>query len=752
MGAGATGRLRAWLAGATLLAAAVALLRVFGQHTPIKDWVAWVYLEGALAALVFGVASLGVGHRVVQALSPHRRVPGHYTLAFATGVLCSFYAIFSLGLLGLLRTATFFVLPAALLALGLPSLLRAIREDLEGQRLDLSPVTAVVLSVGVVGLVAAYLPILNPGNIAYDARWYHLGLAENYAARGAIRASPDGVLANAIPHLPSVLYAWAFLAPASLFTKVQICAHLEALVFLGTLPGITALVRELLPESRVRLAWVAIFLWPSVLVYDSSLVTAGDHIATCWTVPVYLTALRLWRLPTRAHAWLFALSVAGLALSKYTGLIAYVPIVVVVLARLAFLSLRQPAARGALGHVLLAGVLLTTPHWLKNLVFYGDPVYPTFARVLPVHPWTADSAARYTQFQATNFAATGPWAGRLWGAVRAMMDHSFSLYNWEMMHGKTPVFGSLFTFSLPALLFVPPRRRLLGLVATIHVGVGLWYILSHQERYLQVLLPLMVASTVALGVLVARLGSVARLGVIALAGVQAIWTCGAIFFPIHRMAGGSGLSSAVEYLAGGYPPGRAGRLRPYADYEIVGEDLPNGSRLLLHQVHLHLGFGHETLSDSIPLSMGISYGRLGGVPGAKTMLQQMGVTHLVHQRKNGGEDSLAGDIVFWSTVARGTTVQRGAWDRIEVASIDDGLPGDAVFVKRCVAGWPASGWYALGALATEGGAPSQPEDARGWAEAAYVVTDPHCLKDPDFTQRFMKATDHGAMGVWVRKR
>ena len=138
-----------------------------------------------------------------------------------------------------------------------------------------------------------YANILTPQNIAYDSRWYHLSLAEHYAAEGAIRASPEGWFQAALPQLASVLYSWAFQLPwFRVFDRVELAAHLEFTVFLFTLAGIPALVRAVVPGARAHLAWTATFLFPGILLYDSSLSGAADHVAALWAVPILLTLRR----------------------------------------------------------------------------------------------------------------------------------------------------------------------------------------------------------------------------------------------------------------------------------------------------------------------------------------------------------------------------------------------------------------------------------------------------------------------------
>src|SRR6185295_10832223 len=45
----------------------------------------------------------------------------------------------------------------------------------------------------------------------------------------------------------------------------------------------------------------------------------------------------------------------------------------------------------AIGVAAAVGLLATTPLWLKNWIWYGNPVFPFLHDVFPTHPWSADA-------------------------------------------------------------------------------------------------------------------------------------------------------------------------------------------------------------------------------------------------------------------------------------------------------------------------------------------------------------------------
>src|SRR5262249_11120061 len=135
--------------------------------------------------------------------------------------------------------------------------------------------------------------ILAPNGIGYDARWYHLPIAEHYAAHGGVGRFDDGWYAGTLPHLASFLYTWAYLLPRPLaFHQISLAQHVEFVVFLATLAQIPILVRRLLPDTRATGSWCALFLFPGLFVFDSNLIAGADHVAALFAIPIFLALLR----------------------------------------------------------------------------------------------------------------------------------------------------------------------------------------------------------------------------------------------------------------------------------------------------------------------------------------------------------------------------------------------------------------------------------------------------------------------------
>jgi hypothetical protein len=706
----------------SLAAAFLGFGALLNRHYAVADWLFLRYAACWVLSAFFAAACLSSGHALVLRVLGGRTLPvfEHVAVSFAAGVYLFFVGTMLGGLLGLYGGVFFFALPLALLAAGARPTLRYARRaarHLRGafRRSPRPPAWGLLAyAFGALGLFLVYVAVLSPNNAAFDSRWQHLALAEHYAATGAVRRFPEGWTIGAAPHLASFLYTWAFLAPgARLADHVLIAAHLELTAFAIALIGIPALVRRLVRSAQVgssayRYAWAARFLFPGVFLYDSSLCLGADHIASVFAVPIYALLLRAWKdLAPRASA-LLALALSGVLLTKYTGaLILVVPAVLAFALRALWLAIRALRRRGPFraawagpAVALGAGLLFTAPHWVKNLVWYGDPLYPVLHAVFKPRPWTVDTALRFD----VGFAA------QLWRPERtlkgvahtlgALLTFSFVPNDWQRFHGETPVFGSLFTLSLIALPFLKGTKRLWGLFAATHLGIFVWYWIHHQDRYLQAVLPWMTAATVAVLALVWRQGLAARLAAGALLALQVVWGADVAFMPGHVYIGVPA-RAALDIVS--RTPGRVEKERvAFSDpFVAVGKTLPQGAKALIHEHHPHLGINAPSVSDCPYHQGGISYLRTPTPREVFDQLSGYGVTHLVYQTGPAREpDVLGGEIVFYNFVHRAGAPQSADGWLVSAMPKQAPAPGgapDPVLLVTCGRGLPA-GLYHLADL------------------------------------------------------
>ncbi len=646
------------------------LLGGFGHHFyPVQHWLFWIYARAWLEAGVWALACAGVGHLVVRRLLG-RTLPfaEHLVMSFATGVYAFFVLMFLAGLLRLYGTVLFFALPLGMLAVsGLPFFryLRRVHRHLAVARRRSGPTpwwVHALLAFGLLGLLMVYFVILTPENVQFDSRWKHIAVAEEYVAQGGMRRAPEGWTVVTYPHLSSFLFAWAFMSPkASLFTKVEIAAHMEYVVFLGSVWSISAIVRYLVPRADIRVAWVARFLFPGVLLYDSSVSLGADHVAALFVGPIFLLSMRAWRDLSPRMLTLMVMMLASGVLVKYTSLLMLFPLpvgmVVVRALHLGLLRLRGklPAADPRyrswyLGPLtaLGMGLLFTAPHWLKNLIWYRDPLYPQLHAWITPNPWTPDAADLFEWgYKDHQFWRPSRDLEGVLRTLRALVDFSFIPNDYGRYHGQRPTMGSIFTLGLACLPFLRGTKRTWALVGFVELSVLVWYWTHHQDRYLQTILPWLAAAAAASLVLVWRSGWPARAAASALVGVQIVWGGDVYFIPTHAMIR-SPVKAVVDLLGEGYKHNYEARFRIFSPWSDIGQALPDRARVLLHDNHVHAGLGASQVSDWGGWQFGISYGRLETPRAVHDMYRTMGISHLVWEKQvSKGWDSVAGDLVFF---------------------------------------------------------------------------------------------------------
>jgi hypothetical protein len=639
---------------------ALAFLVAVTGHASLGSWLVLRYARCWALALLFVLACLAVGHALVSRLAAREELAEHVTLSFAAGLFAFATLIFLGGVAQRLSGSFFFLLPALLLVAAGPRAYRELWPDLRAALLKAwreppSGLSRVMTAFGLLGILLVYLPILAPENVSYDARWYHLANAEHYASQGGIRAFPEGLIAGTYPQLATLLYTWAFLSPlGGLFDRVELAAHLELVTFLFTLAGIPVLLRRLLPSSNVRGAWAAFFLFPAIFVYDSELSCGADHVAALFAVPIFVALLRAWQGPAPANCALLGVCVTAAFSVKYTAASLVLGPSVALLARVVFVTVRRREPRLSvrtawLGLATFAVVCLalTAPHWLKNWVFYGDPLYPLLADYFHPHPWTADSFVWRGLFRSTQMSIPDTVQVKsLRDLFYVLATFSVDVHDFKHFHGAVPVFGSLFSVATLALPFLKGTRSLLGLSVATYVGLAGWALLNAQDRYLQVLLPWMVVVTAGVLHLAWQAGMAARVASTLAVGLQVLWGADAGFLPSHAITHRAPAAATMDLIGGRYADTNPERLTPFMPWPRIGSSAGKDARVLLHEGDVHLGIGVPTVLDTVPFMFGVDYGRARSAADVEHLLRSLGVTHLVWGPTSHGTDSLAGDLVF----------------------------------------------------------------------------------------------------------
>jgi hypothetical protein len=776
---------------ALLLAAAAVFARVVNESYPIQHWLFWHYGAYWLASLVWLASALGVGHATVTRLF-RLQLPLHEAtvVALAVGLFEFELAMLGMGLAHGYRMPTFFLMPLVFLAAGFNHL-RALGRGwlglLRRRRPPLGPVGALAIGLGIVVFAMIYFAMLSPENVQFDSRWKHMSLAEDWVAWGGLRRRDEGWLFAARPHITSLLFTWAFLMPrAELFDKMLLCAHLELVIFVvTTLVGIPALVRRLIPKADPRVVWAARFLFPGVLLYDSSLSAGADHIGALFGVPAALLLFRAWRKLEWRPTLLLATVLSAALLVKETIALVLLPFpVLAVTLRAGMLAVRSLRGRGSAEELknawrspLLAvglAIVLLSPLWLENLIWYGDPLYPNLHRLFSPHPWSPDAAYRFQHgYQDEQLWAPARNLDGLRQTFEALVTYSFDPHDWKRFHHAVPVFGSLFTLLLACLPLLRTSRRLWALIAWIHLAIFAWFSVHHQDRYLQGVMPLMAAATATVLLALWRQPSYLVRGALALlVGLQLVWGGDVYFLQTHAMAR-SPLKKSIDLLSAGFEKKYDSRFAIQNTYQSIGRQLPPKARLLLHETNINLGTGVTTVLDNPGWQYALEYGSLASPAEVHRALRDLGVTHVfARPEKSKGKDSLAGDIRFMDFVRRRapkvTSVAGGIL--IELTEPPVGPFDDTVAVLSCGEDYQP-GQYLVNDLKTPPFGPRMGElpeprkpitlpdgAAELVAESEYVVVDTHCFNGSvpglgsGHTQLTRRAASKtmGAYEIWVR--
>lgn len=680
----ARARLALILAG--LCAAIALLLRETHKHYKIQDWLAARYAVSWLGTLAFNAGCLVSGHALVRAvLGRVLPIREQLVLAFPAGVLVFFWLVFAAGLLGGLGTPFFFAVTPLMLALGARPALRYGRRLARHVRYararavaPRSPLTWLSVGFGTVCLAMIYFSILSPLNASWDSRWYHLPIAEQYASAGRVFRFAEGWVLGTYPQLASLVYAWGFMLPkAQLFDRIALCAHLEFSIFVWTVVAVPVLARRVLPKRiraafRARGGWAAMFLFPGLFLYDSSLNLGADHVATLWAAPIYLGLLLAWPKLALRECCLLALMISGALLTKYTAIMNAAPAIFAVIARALWLlakNLRTPRAipwRGPVA-MLVLGLAVTSAHWAKNWAWYGDPLYPQLASHLTLRPWLAEQTVAYKTDIAVAWHASRDLAG-LYESAKIALTFAFIHHDWPDLHNTMPIFGLLFTLSLFVLPFLGKAPRLWGLYAAAHLGVMVWTQVSWQDRYLQCLVPWMAGGVVAVLVQLwhfdrlfdhpARvpgpvLGAARALTAV-LVALQIVWGGDVYFYMTHRMIRTTPAKLSIDLLNTGRTGRVADRDEIFQPYQKIGRELPEGSVILAHGTRQTLGLKHRRVVDSPGTQGGIVYSRHKSPRDVYDQLEGFGVTHLLWDATSESNDTITSDFVFFDFAMRHT--------------------------------------------------------------------------------------------------
>ena len=641
-------------------------------HYPIGEWLAWPMLSLLGYALALQLAFVSAGYLLVDRTFHFERLPPLERLVFAhlLGLIAFVLGMYVAGAFGWYGPTFAVVWPSLLLAAGAPhwwtqrwSFRRS--SAFGGWRwyhLALS-------GAGVAAALLLYLQSCTPDAINYDASWYHLPIAQDYAREGRIVPFPSDYN-RAFPHLASIVFTWGFLVPGlATPLKWMLALHLEFMMVVWKMIGIGAAAAWMLRRRHLPSGWVGFFLFPGIFVYDQSVGGSSDHFLGYFAIPVLLAAVRsMKRLDFR---WLALLGIAlgGALLTKYQAVylwgaagallagrwiqLASAPIRGRFLSRLARLAPRVtiPAREGpdwrrllwAPAVVVAVALFIASPHLIKNVIFYHNPLYPLAMGYFPGSTPTHEHSAFYFQEMYANrpYLPKGEGIARITNALQLLFTFSF-----EPHYSQTkgvPVVGSLFTLLTPLLFLVRrPGRLWLGALAA-WVGIFVWANTYLSDRYLQGLITIPAAVTVALLVRGWQQGLVSRVALGALVAFQLIWSSDALFY-----SGQSRIRSAISLFSSGYAGTRdlERRLPDRRNLRRITEATAEESVLLVRNYRTTLGIDRTVYSDIQAWQSFIFYEPVKSPRALYELYAGKGVTHLLYPKGKRPPETLQAAVLF----------------------------------------------------------------------------------------------------------
>jgi hypothetical protein len=651
---------------------AVAVFAGFVDHIyPLRTWLAWRTLAVWMWVLVLHTACLGLGARITIGWLEVRDRPAleTLTLSFTVGVVGWILILYVLGALGLYGRPLVFVLPMPLAAAGFAPLRDSARRWREDRGVAASPWSVLGVAIaafGVLCLGLMYLQLFSPDTLNYDSTWCHLTVAQDYAREGRIVPFAADYAKN-VPQLTPMFHLFGFLAPGlNQPLRWMFALHNEFALFLWTLVGVAATVRWIVGEDAPRgPIWAAFFLFPGIFVYDSNIGGAADHALAFFALPIVLATARLGGRPTTRNAILWGAVVGGAILTKYQAV--YIVLPAMALLALLWLSRRRPFVRdfdagefqplGQLARTaavaVLAVAVIAAPHFLRNLVFYKNPVYPFMQNVFTAStPRTPDSVYLVSHvFTDVNWQPKGTLVEKLINAVKVFFQFSFVPHYYFEFHHNVPSFGSLFTLLLPIVPFLGHRPRLWAVVGVASASIFIWAFTFLVDRNLQTFLPILVAATGAVIILAWRAGPIARFGLVPLVAMQVLWGGDAFFHSGHDR-----LRSAVDLIRSGYAGTASTRFAGYrTSYVKLGEALPRDATVLLHAAHVNLGINRRIVLDAAGFQAMLDYRPIRSLAELDAHYRSRGVTHIVRELGQSPGASKQEEVLFSLYVSRYAT-------------------------------------------------------------------------------------------------
>jgi hypothetical protein len=439
--------------------------------------------------VLFLAISTGIGLRILRYFA----LPGISSLesllyGFALGVGALAYYLLSLGLLAVLSTE---MIAATLVALSwwlAPELSKLIKDSLELASRAFREWQAAGTTGKVAGLVAVSIGVLSFMNALsppwdYDGLMYHLVGPKLFLEAQRVFPHPDNWYLNG-PFTVEMLFTVGMSFGDDVFPKLVRCSM--GLLFLG---ATYTIARRWLSQKAALLSVAILLTVPTLPVWASF-----AYIDMGWSAleVLGLGALLVWW-RERSQRWLLLSgTMIGLATgSKYLGLMGVAVLGAFVLLSTWNLGWRQSLRAGlAFG---LAAAIVAAPWYLKNIAWFGNPIYPL---IFGGPGWDAQRLELYTAYLNS------------FGVGRDLIDYLLLPWNIYARHKE---FGTVMNrIDIPSLLFLLvlflgwkwPNPIVRALIMIAGARFLLWSLGSQQIRFL---LPIYPALAIGAAYIIGRL-------------------------------------------------------------------------------------------------------------------------------------------------------------------------------------------------------------------------------------------------------
>lgn len=333
--------------------------------------------------------------------------------------------------------------------------------------------------------IAAIIPALAPPAMAdWDSLAYHLAVPKLYLQHGGIYHI--GIMSHSnFPFLMEMLYlpaVWLHAPEAARVLNFFVGAMLVAAVALLTRKHFNA---KAAPLAAIGLAGMPIVLFLATTAYID-LATALYTVIAIHLLLNHFDSIQsddnqskhaeLCR-SVRLRSIIGSAIAAGFAAStKMTGLVT-IGLLVIWFLWDRFVAECKIEWKAALAFVGLAA-LVCLPWYVKTFIYTGNPVYPFFYGLFGGRDWTAEMASVYAASQ----AHFGMGHDRL---SFLLLPWNLAFYPERFYDGPNLFIGPIFLVSIPFLFFAKYRsRKLVGLLGFFVAYLGIWFMLTHQSRYL----------------------------------------------------------------------------------------------------------------------------------------------------------------------------------------------------------------------------------------------------------------------------